>query len=326
MTLLILGGFAALLDWSAFFAEFAHLNLLYVPIYLLLIAVTFWIRALRWKYLLPTDNQIDQRTLFDSFSIGMLGTFLLPFRAGEIIRAWTLRRWRGVPFAVGFASVIAERAFDVLSLLTIFGICLIRVEGAPPELITAAGVLGGVAVGIIVVMLLCYFYSEGVLSIAQALIRSIFRGRASEHQVKIEAIVVELVSGFRAISTPRELVLVVFLSLGIWLIFGLAAQAGLWCFGEFPSVWVGITTNVVVALAIAIPSAPGFLGVFQFGCWLALSGMFGYPKEFSVAFAIVTHSLQFALVVLIGGLVLRRTGLSIGDLRKHQYDTPPLPA
>ena len=91
------------------------------------------------------------RHLFDSFSIGMLGTFILPFRVGELIRAWTLNRSQGIPFAVGFASIVAERVFDIIALLFLFGICLLRIENAPPEVTSGAVVLGIIATTILVV-------------------------------------------------------------------------------------------------------------------------------------------------------------------------------
>ena len=52
-------------------------------------------------------------------------------------------------------------------------------------------------------------------------------------------------------------------------------QVALWMFGEFPSFWVGTMINVMLALAVAAPSAPGFIGTYQFGCVVALTYIYG---------------------------------------------------
>lgn len=314
----ILGYFLWSMDWGKFLDNLSRVEVIYIPFFALTFVATYLIRTWRWKYLLPNSAEMENGNLFDAFSLGALGMFLLPFRAGELIRAFTLRRWQGVPFSVGFASIITERAFDVLSLLIIFALCLLQIEDAPEEVISAAYVLAVFTFVILLTMLLCYFVAEQMLSLFAGTLRVVFAGRALSLQEKLVEFARGIIEGFRAIKSYRELGLVLFSSLLLWLVFGLLSQIGLWCFGEHPSIWVGMTTNVIIALAIAIPSAPGFLGVYQLGCFLALSGMFGYSKEFSFAYAVLSHSLQFLLVVLIGFWSLQRRGLKLAQLRQSQ--------
>lgn len=312
----ILAVFFASIDYSSFIEEFRRIEIIYIPLFVLCFFATYWIRAFRWRYLLPESDSLHLRTLFDAFSLGALGMFLLPFRAGELIRAYTLQRWQNVSFAVGFASIITERAFDVLSLLILFGICLTQIEEAPSEVLAGAWVLGCIAGAILGVMLMCYFFADQMLALFRWKLRFVLRSRLPEVQKKLIEFAAGIIEGFRAIKSGRELAIVMASSLGLWLVFGLLAQVVFWCFGEFPTIWVGITVNVIIALAIAIPSAPGFLGVFQLGCVLALSGIFGYSKEFALAYAVLSHSLQFLIVLTIGFWVLHKRGIRLRDLRR----------
>lgn len=312
----ILGYFLSQLDWQAFFIELKRVNLWMLPVFALAFCSTYWLRAWRWRYLLPRSEELSYRNLYDSFSLGALGMFILPFRAGEIIRAYTLKRWQSMPFSVAFASIITERAFDVLTLLILFGLCLSQVDNAPAEIVSAAYLLGIFAGVILTVMILCYFFSEQMLAIFRWKLGFILRGRLPGVQEKLVEFASGIIEGFRAIRGSKDLAIVFTSSLALWILFGAISQIGLWCFGEYPSFWVGLTVNVVIALAIAIPSAPGFLGVYQLGCWLALSGIFGYSKEFAFAYAILTHSLQFILVLSLGFWTLQRRGLKLTELQK----------
>jgi uncharacterized membrane protein YbhN (UPF0104 family) len=92
-------------------------------------------------------------------------------------------------------------------------------------------------------------------------------------------------------------------------------QVMLWAFGEFPSWWVGLILNVIISLAVAAPSAPGFVGTFQLGCIVALANMHGYSKEFAMAYSVIAHVLQIVLMVIAGLVVLHLRGLSFSQIR-----------
>lgn len=82
-------------------------------------------RAWRWRYLL---EHLGHRVGFwNSYNATMTGYFmnmLLP-RAGEASRAVMLYRAEGVPFEKGFGTILAERAVDMIMLLSIAGVTVL---------------------------------------------------------------------------------------------------------------------------------------------------------------------------------------------------------
>jgi hypothetical protein len=80
------------------------------------------------------------------------------------------------------------------------------------------------------------------------------------------------------------------------------------------SIWVATTVTVFVALAVAAPSAPGFIGVYQAGC---ASGflLFGLNQETALAYAILTHVIHFIIYVIFGVWALVKYDLSFSDLK-----------
>jgi len=81
-------------------------------------------RAWRWRYLLePMGHKVGFWNSYHSVMIGYFMNMLLP-RAGEASRAVTLYRAEGVPFERGFGTILAERAVDMIMLLSIAGVTL----------------------------------------------------------------------------------------------------------------------------------------------------------------------------------------------------------
>ena len=302
------------LDFAILAQEVTRFNLLYLPLLIFLYLLQFFIRGYRWRYLLPNGSELSTLKLTESCIVGFFATCILPLRAGEFARPFALNRWQGVRFATGFASVVTERVFDVLTLLVLLGFCLPHLDNAPDFVVIGAKLLAGIAAAIISVMVFAYLKSDTLLSITKTVFSKIFGRRFPSLSEKIIHMAEDFISGLKAISSFRELCLVLFWSLVLWLVIALFYQVGLWSFGLYPSLIVGVVLNVLIAFAVAAPSAPGFLGTFQVGCLAALTGIYGYAQEFSTAYSVVLHAFQIGLTSIVALIVLKIEGLGIGEI------------
>ncbi len=80
-----------------------------------------WVRAWRWHYLLRPLKPIPTATMFPIVAIGYMGNNIYPARAGEVLRAYVLKRKEGVPISASLATIIVERIFDgVVMLVFVF--------------------------------------------------------------------------------------------------------------------------------------------------------------------------------------------------------------
>ena len=304
------------IEWEQFLQQFDRINWLYLPLLIVLFFLSLWIRAIRWRYLLPSGRPLSNARLFDATVIGLFGTCVLPLRAGEFLRPWILSRTENVSFTAGFASVVTERVFDVLTILGLLGLTLHAIEADHELIRVGAKALGALALVILLVMLLAYFSSELLIRVLTQIVNRCCEKKHPQIAKKILSAAGEFIDGLRAISSYRELSLVLFWSIALWLEMAFLYQVGMWMFGEYPSFWVGISLTVLIALAVAAPSAPGFLGTFQVGCSAALSGIFHYPNEFALAYSVVLHAYQVLLAVISGAYILKRLGLSFSDIRR----------
>lgn len=314
----ILAYLFAKLDWREVGAQLAKVN----PWYILLLSVAFpvmiWMRAKRWQLILPGGDRLSVPRLMDATIIGFFASFVLPLRAGEIIRPWALSRWQPVPFSSALASILIERLSDSACLLALMLVCLTQLDRVPVELLIGAKVLGlltGVLIAVVVVSYLAPRRTERLFHLLCGWTLGRVMPRASS---KANRMITDYFAGLRVIASFGQLAKVMLWSLAMWLLMAAWYQALLWAFGEFPTFWVGMMLNVMIAMAVAAPSAPGFLGTFQVGCILALSSVYGYSKEFAMAYSVVGHLLQLLFNVGAGLLVLHLRGLTFRQLRGGQ--------
>jgi uncharacterized membrane protein YbhN (UPF0104 family) len=92
-------------------------------------------------------------------------------------------------------------------------------------------------------------------------------------------------------------------------------QALLFIFNFNHSVLLAVTLGVFVALAVALPSAPGFVGVFQVGC-VAATSLFAYPLAAAQVYSLVVHALTFILLIIIGFWLLSVHNLNLFELKR----------
>ena len=290
-----------------------HLNLWYILVVLLVIFSSYFLRAVRWKFLLPKDQSPDNKTLYHATSAGMLAIWIVPLRAGELFRPWAISRDGKIPFSTSLASILLERIFDVLAVLTLLAICLPQLPEIPAIVEKGAMALGLIAGAIGIFICLCFVAEKQINQLFQSILNFIFSKQESFRE-KISSIFGDFLSGLKSIGSFSRILAVLGLTAIIWFHFILIYQLSIWAIGIEAGISLGALVTVIVALAIAAPSAPGFVGTFQFGCVLALSTIYGMEKETSVAYSFLVHFVQVFAGVVLGVASLKQLGLNFKSL------------
>lgn len=106
------------------FDAFRRANYLWVFLSLLCGLFSHLSRSYRWQFLL---EPMGYQTRFWNAYHSVMSAYLINYvvqRAGEASRAGLLTRYEKVPFNKGFGTIMAERAVDMIMLLSITGITL----------------------------------------------------------------------------------------------------------------------------------------------------------------------------------------------------------
>ena len=172
--------------------------------------------------------------------------------------------------------------------------------------------LGAVALSIALLMLLAYNVPGMVKNLANTVLNVPLRNQPRLREQILHHLD-EFIAGLRSIGSFRELLFVILLSFLLWFEMGVSYWLALYAMDVPATFTMAMALNVIVALAVAAPSAPGFLGAFQAGCVATLHGIYGLSEEFALGYSIFTHAFQFIGTVLFGTLSLRMTGMHLRE-------------
>jgi uncharacterized protein (TIRG00374 family) len=101
----------------------AHYWLL-IPV-LSLLLLSHWLRALRWRQLMePLGYHPSKVNSFFAVMIGYFVNLGAP-RLGEVIKCTILARYEKIPANKLVGTIVAERAFDIICLLLVFGLTFV---------------------------------------------------------------------------------------------------------------------------------------------------------------------------------------------------------
>lgn len=247
---------------------------------------------------------------------------VLPLRAGEVVRIYVvarrLRAASGATASTSFwlvaATLAVERVLDSLALLLILG-ALVLVIAVPEIFQWAAGTL--LLFDVVAIALLA-----AVTQHPDAARRRMLRWTARWPRlarITTGAFDVGL-RGLEGVRTRAHLVPMMGWTVVLWLCPAVSAWAMLRAVHlDLPFV-AGWTVLAFVGLGIAVPSAPGYVGVWHAAAVLAVT-IYGVPQSTAVAYALLYHAGQFVPITLLGWLFLVREHMTLGEAARAAEGT-----
>ncbi|WP_266368418.1 lysylphosphatidylglycerol synthase transmembrane domain-containing protein [Tellurirhabdus rosea] len=273
----------------------------------LLTILAHWSRAYRWSLLM--EPVVGRRvSAFDTTLAVLTGYFanLIIPRMGEVTRCGTLNRLEGVPVNVSFGTVVAERVFDVLVLLTLitgtfllefdrlstffldFFSSKLNVPGLKdnswPLIILAGSLLGGL-------VLVWFFYNK---------YKEVLREKPFFQKIrKFTDGLLEGLLSVRKLKNPGAfalhtvLIWVTYYFMSYVLFFSMPQTSGL-------DMLAGLTILIMGGIGMAAP-VQGGIGPFHLlvGNTLVL---YGLTQQDGIVLATFMHAVQTLVTLLLGGL------------------------
>lgn len=280
--------------------------------------IIFPIRALRWKVILdPVAPGIPFGPLWRSTAIGMMINNVLPARAGEIARAYALTREEPrVPFSTSVASLVVDRLFDALVLLALGLLALL--DPAFPSDATIAGqpladwARGGIVItaAMMAVVYLLVFFPAALIRAFEGFSRRVSPRIEERGKVALQ----RFSDGLSVMRSPGRFAIVLAWTVVHWLISALGTWLGFYAVGIELPFSAALFVQTVTAFGVALPSAPGFFGVFEAIAVVTLA-VYGVSATLATSWAIGFHILTFIPITVIGAFYFVRLGLHFRELR-----------
>jgi uncharacterized protein (TIRG00374 family) len=263
------------------------------------------VRGFVWRTLL--QNKASYYDTFISINEGYLLNNILPFRLGEIGRAFLLGRKANLDFWQVIPSILIERLLDLAIAVGILLSTLPFVIGISWAKQAAIGMGIIVLIGLMVIYILARNRQRVLAWIDQAGERWSLVKRLTGHRV------VAFFDGLGIITDGRLFLRALGWEGLNWLVSILQYYLFLRAFFQDPSLlWVLFALGVG-ALGIAAPSSPGAIGVFEASILVALLA-FGVDASSATAFALSVHFSAYIITGLIGGYGLYKDGESLSSL------------
>ncbi len=258
-----------------------------------------FLRACRWRVLLNAEGSVSVPSVFWATTAGYFGNNFLPARAGELVRTVMISVRSGLDAPYVLATALSERVADVIALVSIAAVVLLTMPAPPGWLAGAIRPFAALALlGAAGIALLPFFAPHAPAAIARAPLPRAVRP-------KLVAAVDSGLRGLRAFHDLRRLAAVVALTAVIWTLDATGVVIGASALGLDVPLRVAFLLIAGLGLGSALPSTPGYVGIYQFVAVSVLTP-FGFSRNDAIAYILVAQALGYAVIGFWGSLGILR--------------------
>jgi uncharacterized membrane protein YbhN (UPF0104 family) len=288
-------------EWTKFTLALKQSKLWIVfPVFIIL-ALSHFLRALRWRLIIePLGYRPSIANTYLAVLIGYLANLAIP-RLGEVLKCTLLAKYEHVPAEKIVGTIVAERAFDVISLGIVFllalGLQFNVIEAGWNQLKsqTSASVMDSnegdwkmyLLVGIGIILIALFF---------------IFRKRIPTIVGSIKKIISGIWEGVMSATKLKQHNLFFLYSFGIWFLYLLATYVGLYATAGTESSFATAISCLAYA-SIGMILTPGGIGAYAYFMAKVLE-LNGVDYTLGLANGTLQWFSQFLIVIVLGGISL----------------------
>ncbi|MFI5312432.1 MAG: YbhN family protein, partial [Gemmatimonadales bacterium] len=219
-----------------------------------------------------------------------------------------------VKFSAAFASLAVDRLFDGTVVL------LLMIAAMLDPAFGHAGTQGTST--LIISMRLAALFLAAVLGVLTFIVVSPTRVHALHDMVMVRvapkvaprtrSLLEGFASGLEVLRSPKLVAEVFFWTVLHWLCNAFAFWLGFQALGIQAPFSAALLIQGIIAIGVAIPSSPGFFGVFEAGGKIGLA-LYGLGDTQAVSWALGFHVLSYIPITLLGAWYLTRLKLHFSD-------------
>ncbi|MEM9189671.1 MAG: lysylphosphatidylglycerol synthase transmembrane domain-containing protein [Myxococcota bacterium] len=288
--------------------SFQHVVWWAVPAYVVVLLVSHFFRASRWRYLVAPVKKVPFKDVILLNWIGFFAIFALPLRMGEVARPVLTKMRNGVPLSAGFGTVAVERVVDGLLTSFCVGWALFALPrlSTDDELAKALPLYGYLSLALFV----SAFIALGVFLWQRDRAARLTEWGVGLVSKRLGALLASKVGsvadGVRSITDPRLSAGFLFETLLYW---GTNA-AGMWLLGWGSGIPMtfghAVAIMGILAIGILLPAGPGLFGNFQLSISTGLKLYFAVAivGEQGAVYIFLMYAIQAIVLVLAGVIPL----------------------
>jgi len=282
-------------------SAFSHVDPTFLALAVPFFLVNFLVKVPRWSLLYGRESP-SWDTLFGAMNVGYAINALLPFRLGEIVRSYWIRDRTRISMMRTLSTVGLERVSDGV-MLVLFLVVTAPTVAFPRKLLGSALLVGALFVAVLVVMI-ALAYGAGHED--HPLSRVLARLEGSRLSF-VGRVLRQVLGGLQALNDRQAVGRLVGYTVLIWSANGVLVWLVLRAFHIDVPLTAGFLLTAVLNLGMAVPSTPGYVGIFEYLMVLVL-GLYGVSHTPALAAALAFHAIAFVPVTIIGLIYIVRAG------------------
>jgi hypothetical protein len=287
------------MDWNSFFTTLRKAHYAFLPLLSLWTSLTLLFRAARWRVLLSYEKHIPFWNVFFANSAGYFGNNIFPARAGEIVRAVYLGKQNSMSISFTLTTGLVERFSDLIALLVIGSLSLTSagiLEGTLRTGLVSMSMLGGL--GLALILTLPYWNPWAASAIDRLPMPGNLKHKLLEN-------LEQFLGGIKSLRNLNRASIFLLYTCIIWFMDALGMMFVAMILNLSLAIQPAFVLLSTLGLSSALPSTPGYIGVYQFAAFLALQP-FGFSKAESVALVLFAQIANFLVISFWGILALAR--------------------
>jgi hypothetical protein len=296
-------------DWKTVWHIIAGARWQFLAASGLFCCLSFFMRSLRWRILLNAEENLPVGEVFCATMAGYMGNAFLPARAGELVRTLVVSGRSSLTKTYVLTTALSERLMDVVALVLWASLILLGVPQKPAW-------MGGVA------RTMAITAGLGAIVIAALphtgdLCQNLLRRLPLPHALRdrLIGLASQVLLGMRAFHhTGRFLGFAAF-TVAIWVSDAASVMIAAHALNLAISFSMAMLLLTGLGLSSALPSTPGYVGIYQFVAVTVLAPL-GIAKSAALAFILVVQAYGYAVTLLLGLpclYILRRKSPAIGE-------------
>ncbi len=303
------------LDWLAVWQIVKSVKYGYLFLAFMVHMVAFTCRAKRWQYLLAPLKKIGLGSVFTATIICFMGNNIFPARLGEFIRVYVLSTREDISKSACMATIVVERLMDgftvimfLIGLLWFFPFPAGSEHSALIKPLKITGLISGVVyIGIVLFLIMAKFHPQRLLAWLSKIMPAHFYDR-------VAGLIESFVSGLDSLKRGKHLFGIAFFSIAVWVMVSVFFFTIYQAFDLQLPFSSSILLMVAVALAVSVPSSPGYVGTLHFAAAACLM-LLGVEPTMAKSFALILHAMIFIPVTLLGLIFVYREKLNLKKIQ-----------
>jgi uncharacterized protein (TIRG00374 family) len=294
------------IDFANCWVYIRQAKLSWIVLAIVVYSSAFFVRSIRWKYLITPLKDIPRARLFSYLILGFFMNNLLPLRLGELVRAHVTGQKAGVTRSGVLATVVVERLFDGLAYVALFFVTILIL---PFPAWTKKSMAAGSVLFVVVLIILFVVARNQVFAVKLFS----FLPLPQKIRQRVNAIFSNFLRGLQALGHGPSLVKVFLLSIVVWTIEGIVFFIMGRSFGMPLSIFQGMLVMIVIGMGAILPTAPGYVGTVEFLGTTSLSFL-GINKNLAFGYIITLHVLQLLTITFWGLRSLITEKITLSEL------------